>query len=563
MVFNMIHIWWLLLLLLMPLTEVMAMRIAVNQLGYVAGADKQALIIDAGKDEARYEIVNLQNHKVVLTLQAGALARDGLSGPRVRALDFSRLHWPGHYVIRTGDIISSSFRVTADPYRGALRMLLRSYYLQRCGHALADEETGLGHSACHTQDGIVAHGDHWHKQGEHMKTTGGWHDAGDYGKYVASTSVTVARLLTAYEQNDALASDGWLKIPESGNGQPDIIDEARVGLDWMLRMQREDGAVYRKLSGASWPPHGSPAQDQQPRLIYGPASSDTARFAAVMALAARLIGPLDASAARRYKAAALKAWHFLAGVKAQQVDWHEGDDSGSGKYLYSEIDNEDSLLTDVDDRFWAAVELYHLTGSEIYHDYVRRHVRDIRYTLFGWKNPAALGVVHYLQGEAQDSQLRDILRKMLFARADHLLGTSNANVYRLADTRFIWGSNKRCAEHGMTLMSAYRLSGKTAYLQAARAQADYLLGINPFAQSFVTGLGSRAVQHVHHSWREDIPGLLVGGPNTGAQDGIAPKGKGILSYVDDARSYATNEYAIDYNAALIGLLAELQHAEVK
>jgi len=559
-----IRLWWFFfVVLMMPVTDALAVRIAVNQSGYPAGESKYALVIDAASDALYYEVVDWQGDKEVLHLQPGPLIRDPLTHRVVRRLDFSRLHQPGRYYLRAGTVRSAAFVVAKDPYRHALRLLLRSYYLQRCGRALADRESGLAHGACHTQDAIVAHPDHWHKQGEHISATGGWHDAGDYGKYIASTSVTVARLLTAYEQNDALASDGWLNIPESGNGVPDVLDEARVGLEWMLTMQREDGAVYRKLSGRQWPPHGAPAKDQQSRLIYGPASSDTAKFAAVMALAARLVKPWHEADAKRYQKASLAAWDALDGIRRQQVEWHEGDDSGSGKYLYSEIDNEDSLLTDVDDRFWAAAELYRLTGDRKYHDYLRQHEREIRYTLFGWKNPAALGVVHYLQAKRQDRRLSDILQTLLFAQADQLLQSSAANVYRLADTRFIWGSNKRCAEHGITLMQAYRLSGKKNYLQAAQAQADYLLGINPFAQSFVSGLGSRSVQHVHHSWREDIPGLLVGGPNTGAQDGIAPKGKGILSYVDDARSYATNEYAIDYNAALIGLLAELQHAVVR
>ena len=549
------------LLVMQPLTDAQAMRIAVNQAGYAADVSKYALVLDAGRDERAYEVVDRRNGRVVLTVQAGAPEEDHLTRLPVQRLDLSRLHQPGQYYLRRGTVKSASFSVAEDPYRPALRLLLRTYYLQRCGHALADEETGLGHAACHEQDGLLAHKDRWHRQGEHLSVTGGWHDAGDYGKYLASATITAARLLTAYEQHEALGADGWLSIPESGNGVPDILDEAKVGLDWMLSMQREDGAVYRKLSGRQWPPHGSPANDRQARLIYGPASSDTAKFAAVMALAARVIEPWYAADARRYRQAALAAWHSLADIRQQQVDWHEGDDSGSGKYLYSAIDNEDSLLTDVDDRFWAAVELYHLTGDRVYHDYVRRHMQQVRYTLFGWKNPAALGVVHYLQGAKQDPRVRAVLHKMLMARADHLLATTGTNVYRLAETRFIWGSNKRCAEHGITLMQAYRLSGKPAYLLAARAQADYLLGINPFAQSFVSGLGSHAVQHVHHSWREDIPGLLVGGPNAGAQDGIAPKDKGILSYVDDARSYATNEYAIDYNAALIGLLAELQYAQ--
>ena len=100
----------------------------------------------------------------------------------------------------------------------------------------------------------------------------------------------------------------------------------------------------------------------------------------------------------------------------------------------------------------------------------------------------------------------------------------------------------------------------------AQAQLDYLLGANPHGQTFVSGVGERPVRHVSHIFAraigQDIPGLFVGGANEAAQAGKAPKNLGLLSYIDDAASYATNEYAIDYNAALIGLVVQLMSYSV-
>jgi endoglucanase len=119
-------------------------------------------------------------------------------------------------------------------------------------------------------------------------------------------------------------------------------------------------------------------------------------------------------------------------------------------------------------------------------------------------------------------------------------------------------------EEGVLLAFAYKRERDPSLLRAAQQQLDFVLGVNPFGLSFVTGVGERAVQHPAHLFGRalglTIPGLMVGGPNAGAQDRIAPAGQGILSYVDDDRAYSVNEYAIDYNAALIGLVVTLSAA---
>ena len=114
------------------------------------------------------------------------------------------------------------------------------------------------------------------------------------------------------------------------------------------------------------------------------------------------------------------------------------------------------------------------------------------------------------------------------------------------------------AEEGIILLHAYRLSGDSVYLDAAIAQLNYIFGTNPFNLSFVSGVGEHAVSHVSHIYLSAkntvLDGLFVGGPNEKEQSNIGPKNKGPLSYIDDSRSYATNEYAIDYNATLIGFI---------
>lgn len=368
---------------------------------------------------------------------------------------------------------------------------------------------------------------------------------------MATTTVSIGRLLSLYEQYPQVFEDGQLQIPESGNGQPDLLDEMRVGLDWLLKMQRPDGAVYRKLSGEHWPIGLAPNEDKQPRYVYGMSTPETAKFAAVMAIAARVY---PSTVAQTYLQAAESAWRFLESHPQMQVDWVEGDDSGSGKYLGSDIDVEASLNTDQDDRLWAAAELLITTGNRHYQPYFEVNQN---YTLFEWKNPSALGMTNYLR-HYPSTPAADKIRAKIQQRAKTLLDQVNQSGYRLANDRLIWGSNKMTAEEGITLVHAYQLTKNPNYLQAAIDQIDYLLGRNHFNQTFVTGVGTYPVQQTNHLWARAknlyIPGLLVGGPNEDAQDDIAPKGRGVLSYVDDARSYATNKYAIDYNASLISLL---------
>jgi len=486
----------------------------------------------------------------------GAMWKPGALETPWAHVDWSAVRAAGDYVLTVGERRSPPVHVGATVYARPLRLLLRSYFLQRCGAALADAETGLRHGPCHLADGVTARADEAGPAGRRQEAPGGWHDAGDYGKYVATGAVAVARLLSAYEACPALFPDGQLDIPESGNGRSDLLDEAAVELTWLLRMQRADGAVYRKLSGARWPAPVPPDADAQPRYLYGVSTAETAKLSAALAFAARVYK------SQVYRTAALRAWDYLEAHPRQEVDWQAEDDAGSGKYGASETDREATLRTDVNDRWWAAAELWLTTGEERFARSVEQQSGAVSYTLFEWKNPAPLGVVHLLAAGSLTPVLRERLRAELMARAEDDLTVARRDPFGLANGRLVWGSNKMAAEEGVTLWWAWRLSGRAELRAAALDQIHFLLGRNAVGasgKSFVTALGAEPVRRVSHLFaravQRDIPGLLVGGPNEQEQSGIAPRGRGVHSYADDPRSYATNEPAIDYNASLVGLLA--------
>jgi endoglucanase len=531
--------------------------ILVNQIGYLPECRKFA-VLQKLEPEHAIRVVDVGTRAVVASLKvlpsnAGFAGDDDL-----QTVEFSSLRRPGRYQLISGETKSVPFSIGSGIYNSLLRQLLRSYYLQRCGVTLSDRETGLGHAACHIQDGVLARADSMCPQGTVVPNVGGWHDAGDFGKYVSTAAVTVGEILSLYEQYPQLFSDGQLSIPESGNGQPDILDEMSVGLSWMLAMQRSDGAVYRKASGAEWPKPVSPDSDHQRRFVYGISTPETAKFSAAMAIAARVYKNFDETRAVTYLQAALAAWDFIDHHPEFIFDCDPLDNSGSGSYMSNATDREQTLLGDADDRAWAGAELFLTTKEEKFLDPVFKFANLGDYGLFEWKNPAPLGFQNLLNSGKAPAVLESLLLKLLSERAMRLEADARSSPWGLSNRRIIWGSNKIAAANGSCLLTAARHCDSQTFLTSAIRQLDYLLGVNPVGKCFVTAAGSQPVEHVAHLFaravQKDIPGLLVGGPNNDAQDKIAPGGLGLLSYLDDSRSYSTNEYAIDYNAALIGLI---------
>ncbi|MCQ1057782.1 glycoside hydrolase family 9 protein [Photobacterium sp. ZSDE20] len=529
--------------------------IMVNQMGYLPSGDKYAYLL--AEEPSDIQLLSVLDGRLVAKLESA----DAVSLPderRVRAIDFSQVKTPGWYKLVSDNGQSVPFPIEADAYEPLNERLVHALYLQRSGMVVNDRATGMNRPQSHMQDGQIFRTDAFHKAGTHLDVVGGWYDAGDFGKYVATTTITVARLLEAYRQTPQLYSD----TKQPGSDKPAIIDESIYALDWLLKMQREDGAVYRKVSGASWPAKIGPWQDNQTRFIYGVSTPETAKFAATMAFAARTIKPFDADLSRQYLSAAIHAANYLASQDGQYFDWQEGDDSGSGPYMANKFDKEASLETDVDDRLWAYAELYITTGQDKFKRAFQDNYDPQWIDIFEWKNPALMGVWHLILAEEKGA-FRDQLANDLDQVASRYLQQSQQSPFRVANQRFIWGSNKMTAEAGILIAWADFAKGRLDNRTSVQSQIDYLLGANAFDMSFVTNSGTYSVRNLHHLYRiatgVSLPGYLVGGPNEMAQAGVAPKNMGMLSYIDSEKSYAVNEFAIDYNASLIGLIA-VHHA---
>lgn len=546
-------------LVLLTSTSVLASELVVNQLGFVPQADKKVFWVDFVGDAEAPELVELVSMNdtrkpVSYSFSYNSLLPDGQS---TMVADFSSLNEPGWYYFQSGETKSPPFEIKSSVYQDLHQALVHALFLQRSGQAVYSAQTGMARPPSHMEDGVIFRSDEFNKEGTKLDGAGGWYDAGDFGKYIATATITIARMLEAYRQAPELYP---LQEP---NKMPTILVEALYGIEWMEKMHRQDGAVYRKLSGAVWPAKIPPWLDNQVRYVYGVSTSDTAKFAATMAFAARTYQPFDKALAERFLKASSLAWAYLESQPEQYIDWQKEDDSGSGPYILNQYDKEESLATDLDDRLWAAAELYVTTRDEKYLDFAQQAYDDLvgqsidMLDFFEWKNPAVMGVWHLML--TIDSPFIDTMKSDLHAVATRYAKLAEPSPFFVANQRFVWGSNKMVAEIGILLAWSDLVSGRKQHRWLVQAQLDYLLGSNAFNMSYVTHFGTYAVRNLHHLYRigtgVSLPGFLVGGPNIKAQANVAPKNMGMQSYVDDEKSYAVNEFAIDYNAALIGLLA--------
>ncbi len=519
-------------------------NVFINQAGYLPGEIKRVVVDRSAKG---FTVVEEKTGKKVFAAKLKSI-KDNTTKKKIWAGNFTPLSRPGKYRIKvTGVGDSYSFVIDPNIYTQVLNLAMRSFYLQRCGIILNDEETGLTHPRCHKNDGVTARKDNYYEAGQPLPCMGGWHDAGDYGKYTTTTTIAVAHMLVAYELWSEKFSDGQFRIPESGNGVPDILDESRIGLEWLLTMQRPDGAVYHKLAGSRWPSFVSPDDEHQTRFIYGISTADTGKFAATMAIAARVWKNIDLPFANRVSLAALKAWRFLAN---NEYIWDhlDLDDDGSGAY---------GKTDDLAERIWAGLELSTITDTG--HPIKEWTTQLDSYQLadIGWEDPAALGFFNYTRSPYALPEIKGITEGKIIDLAEKNLKSAMSSGYRytLNFSEFQWASNKQGLSRGIAMLLADQLRAKPEYRQNALTQLDFVLGLNPLSKCFVTGLGSDPPLNLHHrlaiATGKIIPGLLAGGPNNKGESGVEPLAKGPYSYVDGSQSYSSNEPAIDYNAALI------------
>lgn len=560
--------------------------IRVNQVGYLPDAPKVAVLCAlAPRAVAGFEVIDTAGRVV----RARMPAREaGPFGPCAQAwqLDFSPVRQPGTYRLRAGDVTSPTVRIGPRAWDGLANVPLRYMRQQRSGWNPA-----FGDSV-HRRDGILV--DHPTRSGEFIAASGGWADASDYLQYVTTSATATYQLLQAWRDRPGAFADEYQANGAPGaNGIPDVADEARHGLAWLLRMFPDDSLMLNQLgddrdhlwsdlpttdsSDYGWGPGrerplypctGRPQGLLRYRNRASGYASTAGKFAAAFALGAQLHTTREPALADTLRRKALAA--YALGER------HPGacqTAPARAPYFYEEDDWADDMEL-------GAAALFALTGESRFREAARRWAAQepvkrwmgadtaSHYQWYPFHNIGHLELARLERGPARQ-RLVGYLRRGLDAVARKATNGFGVGI------PFIWCSNDLMTSLAVQATLYRELTGDTRYRQLEQAAIDWLFGANPWGVSMVIGIprDGRFPLDPHSDiarqlgW--ELTGGLVDGPvyrsiysnligiRLTRPDSLAPWNTGHIVYHDDYGDYSTNEPIMDGTANLLFLLARL------
>jgi hypothetical protein len=534
-------------------------HIHVDQFGYPPDAAKVAVIANPmngyNNSESYIPGSTLQVHRTSDDVQvySGPVtswnggSTHGQSGDQAWWFDFSALTTPGEYYIYDPDQDASSFtfEIAQDVYLPVLKQAVRSFFYQRCGHA---KSVPYAHSdwadvACHLgpqQDldcRLVSNTDPSTSQ----DLSGGWHDAGDFNKYVNYADGTLHYLLLAYEENPAIWGDDY-DLPESGNGVPDILDEMKWELDWLLKMQQSDGSSLFKVSVTGYERDAPPSHDTAFRR-YAPATASATISACGAFAHAAIVYQASSDAAMQafgatLETAAIAAWDWLEA----NPDQIPSDYNSAGFSLTASEDSHDQQFAN---RVSAAAYLFVLTGDTEYRTFFDTHYQNVHLMQWTYAYPFEdeyqNALLYYSNAPGATASVVTAIENAYSSSLQTHLGnvTNGTDAYRayLSDGNYTWGSNKTKMGKGSMFanMNVYGLNAanSAAYRNAAAGYIHYIHGVNPNAIVYLSNMNGFAAEYsvdeFYHGWFWDgtdwdnvqtslygpAPGFMPGGPNPG------------------------------------------------
>jgi endoglucanase len=587
--------------------EPAASTIRVDQIGYATGGPKTAIVATVDAKTLSWRLLDSAGRMVAQgrTLPFGP---EAASGETVQRIDFGSVSRGGAgYRLAIGTAMSQPFAIRDRPFADAATAAMGFFYQQRSGVPIAAryvQRPDLARAAGQPRERVTCfagkdqRGVKWPGCDYRLDTTGGWYDAGDHGKYTVNGGISAWTLLDLHERLAAWGdgeafADGRLSLPENGNGQDDLLDEAKVEVAFLLSMQVPQGAtstvafstdtgrpatdfrvidagglVHTKVADEQWTGLPmAPAADPMRRFLYPPSTAATFNMVAVAAQAARIWRVSDPVFAARALAAARRGWDAARRVPDLYAS---SDFSGSGGYGDKQI---------ADERFWAAAQMFVTTGEAGYLQVLMAspflHGGGVDLS-WGGTELAGLLTLATVPSVLPPSTLAKV-RAHVVTLADRLLAERERSGYRLplAGSDYGWGSNSTLLNRAIVLGVAWQITRKPLYRDAVVDVADYVFGRNALDRSFVTGFGTRTMHHPHHRfWAKAAdarypappPGVLSGGPNDGARrDDEVLKGTcvGQTCWRDDWRAFTMNEVAINWNAPLVWVTAFLDATRVR
>jgi hypothetical protein len=544
-------------------TEPVSKFIVVDQFGYLPDAEKLAVLRDAemGFDAAdsyvpgaKYQLIDAVTKAVVSELvptpwKDGAV--DPTSGDRAWRLDFSALKTPGvYYLLDTSGMVRSDlFRISDDVYRQVLRHAFRTFFYQRAGAEKKAEFAGEGwaDTASHLGAGQDKNARLYGQTADattERDLSGGWYDAGDYNRYTPWTADYIVTLLRMYEETPAVFGDDF-GLPESGNGQSDLLDEVRFGLLHLARTQSESGGCISVLGVGG----GSPPSAAKGASVYGPETTNaTIRAGIAFAWAARLFREKDAALADDMLARAKKTWAWAEENPA--VEFKNTSKVAAGEQQSSE--KEVGLY-----KLGLAVALHRADANAgptyktfFETNYAASGLSVLNGYNAGWELVLTELFLDYTRMADADATVKKAIVDAFastIASADNLgalAGDPDPYLSYIAD--YTWGSNSHKARTGCLQYDVVSFEIDAAKNADARRAAErylhYLHGVNPLGLVYLSNMGGsgayKSVSTFYHTWFADKsprwdevgvsmygppPGFLAGGPNPSyTLDGVCP-----------------------------------------
>ena len=525
--------------------------ITTNQLGYKINMQKIACFSEY--EGSYFEVFNKDLDKVVFKGPIVNQMYDEKANQVVGYGDFSSIVEAGNYYIKSqfGNY-SYDFVIEEDVYDSLIIDALKMISSQRCGYDLPISIYGeFGHPACHTS--LIEAIDF----GFSFEASGGWHDAGDYGRYTSTIDKTATELMMAYIINPDLYGDD-MNILESGNDVSDILDEVKVATDYLMKIQLDDGSFFDKVVTESFADWVEPLDDNNQLYAFPPSTITSAYSAGVLIMAYDLFKDFDDVYAQKCLESAKIAYDYVnskgfIGIRSIEKF------SNNGEYRDSE---------DYSERYFMNMLFGVILEDGKYIDISKQLVNDygIDIVSMDYYNPSAYASYLFAirNDEKEYEEFKEYVIEEIVNKANEINMTIYSNGYLNSNNGYNWGTNYQIANYGAILGFAYDITENITYLNNACYQLHYILGNNVLSMSYVTGYGTNTPTNIHHRISSvkgvTIKGAMVGGPNeyrelneglNNSLNDIAP----AKNYIDSQSSYSTNEVAIYYNSSLELLLS--------
>ncbi len=542
------------------------MRIAVNQVAYLASGKKWAVFASDGPARG-WRVEDIETREVVAKGRSQYRGYDSASNQHLHHIDFSSLSRPGAYRLWVeGMKEAAPLEVSARPYRDLPTRAMGYFYFHRLGAAIERaylEYPEHARPALHPNGHQVSAREGWTSHVFDVRH--GWADAGDFGLYPVNHAAAAWHLANLFERYRAF-DDGTLAIPEKNNGRSDLLDELLYGSRYLEGMLPPTGLAAHKVHGGKWSPFPVSVEEENrlSRWAMPPSTNATWAIARTYAHLARLVSQGSPKLAAHLRSVAKEAYRR---AEAQpDVDYLVEKEDGGGSY---------SDHTNEDDRYAASVELFLTTAEPRFREAVVTSPHYGEVGAFDWKHTATTGTLSLLSASSTlPRQDIDRMKARLIAYADTVVLRIVSGGYPapLPPDGYVWGSNGAVLNDMVILAVAYDLGRRQRHIDGLFLAMDYLMGLNAVGRSFVTGYGRRRERDLHDrlawgAYQRGVPfpsGWVAGGPNDvlindEATPRAAPPAKSYAALNTAPTAWCSKENAINWNASLVWVAWYVRH----